>query len=240
MKSSPISGTKKRSLALLVAVIFGVTFFGCESTPKAPAKPKVVREKIAVDNNKKATAVPKPEEIDPVPAPVTTAQPKPTPAAVAPPQKKSVPTATVSTTPALPNISIPDDKQGTSRNIAYTYDPKGKIDPFQPLLQEKKKETIAQSKRRIKRKPTTPLEMVDLSQLKLVATLRAPSGAKALVEDATGKGYIVKKGTYIGVNAGVVLDIEMDRIIVEEEVESLLGDISIQKRELKLQKPPGE
>ena len=130
---------------------------------------------------------------------------------------------------------------------ADSYNPKGKPDPFAPLFRDEPKKAAinasapdASRSKRKKRAPTTPLEKVDLSQLKLVATVRSPNGNAALVEDASGKGFIVKTGTYIGINSGSVVQIAKDRIVVEEETETLLGEISLQKRELKLQKPPGE
>ena len=125
--------------------------------------------------------------------------------------------------------------------LSDVYDPTGKIDPFLPLYEEEpvvKKEVKA--KRKIKRLPLTPLEKVDLSQLKLVGVINAASGNRALVEEASGKGYIVKKGTYIGIHAGRVVEILSDRIVVEEEVETTLGTYELQKRELKINKPPGE
>ena len=81
---------------------------------------------------------------------------------------------------------------------------------------------------------------MDLSQIKLVAIIRAPTGNKALVEEANGKGYIISKGTYIGLHAGRVVTILKDRLIIEEETEDVLGKSVIRKRELKLQKAPGE
>ncbi|MBC2694593.1 MAG: hypothetical protein HF982_04820 [Desulfobacteraceae bacterium] len=91
-----------------------------------------------------------------------------------------------------------------------------------------------------KRIPLTPIEKVDLSQLKLVGIIFASSGNKALVEDASGKGFVIKKGTYIGINSGRVIKILKGSVVVEEEVQSILGKTSLVKRELKLQKPPGE
>jgi type IV pilus assembly protein PilP len=81
---------------------------------------------------------------------------------------------------------------------------------------------------------------VALSQLKVTALIRAPSGNRALVEDATGKGYVVQNGVYIGLNSGRVVEITNDRIIVEEEIEDVMGELKIQSAELKLQKPAGE
>jgi type IV pilus assembly protein PilP len=124
------------------------------------------------------------------------------------------------------------------------YTPAGKIDPFLPLFEEKPvvpTETADAEKQKKKRRiPLTPLERVDLSQLRLVGIIQAPTGNKALVEEASGKGYIIKKGTFIGIHAGRVLEIQKDRVIVEEEVENVLGQFTLEKKELKLQKPPGE
>lgn len=119
------------------------------------------------------------------------------------------------------------------------YNPQGRIDPFIPLFKEEGP-LAGDEKEKKGRIPRTPLEMIDLGQLKLVAVMRAPSGNKALVEEASGKGYIVAKGTYLGVNSGRVVKILKDRIIIEEEVESIVGKSTIQERELKLQKPLGE
>ena len=115
--------------------------------------------------------------------------------------------------------------------------------PFLPLFSDAP--VASKGKAKIKRRSRpererTPLEKVDLSQLKLVATLRAKSGNKALVEDSTGKGYVVNKGTYIGINFGSVVEITDQSVVVEEEIETISGDVKIQKREIKLQKAPGE
>lgn len=118
------------------------------------------------------------------------------------------------------------------------YDPTGKIDPFEPLFREKPIET--KERKLKKRTPRTPLERIDLSQLKLVGIILASSGNRALVEEASGKGYVIKKGTYIGMNAGKVVDIQKETVTVEEEFEDIYGKISVRQRALKLPKPPGE
>ena len=79
-----------------------------------------------------------------------------------------------------------------------------------------------------------------MSQLKLVGVIRAVSGDKALVEEASGKGYIVKKGTFIGNRSGKIINVLSDRIIVAEEVEDVFGKVSVQERPLIIQKPRGE
>ena len=123
--------------------------------------------------------------------------------------------------------------------ISNLYNPEGKLDPFAPLIKEKPVNLPVTNRKVIRRKPLTPLEKLDLSQLKLVAIMRAQSGNRALVEEDSGKGYVIKKDTYIGTHSGKVAEILSDRIIVEEEEEDIYGKISVRKREIKL-KPPGE
>ena len=125
------------------------------------------------------------------------------------------------------------------------YNPEGRMDPFKPLFKEEPKapspeELAAKKKERIKRVPQGPLEKVDLSQLKLVGIIRADSGNKAMVELSSGKGFIVSKGTYIGNRAGKIVEILKDRLVVAEEFEDYLGNLSVKNRDLKIAKPPGE
>ena len=117
-------------------------------------------------------------------------------------------------------------------------DPTGKTDPFEPLFQEGP--VLTKQKKRKKRLPQTPLERIDLSQLRLVGIILASSGNRALVEESSGKGYVIKKGTYIGTNAGKVVNIKKETVVVEEEFEDAYGKIATRKREIKLPKPPGE
>jgi type IV pilus assembly protein PilP len=116
------------------------------------------------------------------------------------------------------------------------YIARGKIDPFEPLFKD---EPVLKEKKK-KRIPRTPLEKLSLGQLKLVAIIRAPSGNKALVEESSGKGYVIKKGTYIGLNSGKIIKIEKDNIIIEEEIQNIQGNLEVRQIELKLQKPSGE
>jgi len=117
---------------------------------------------------------------------------------------------------------------------SYKYKPEGKIDPFSSLFQIQ-----SENKRKRKRFPLTPLEQSDISQFKLVGVILSAKGNKAIVQGAEGKGYVLSRGTYIGVNDGRVVKILKDRVICEEEVENLFGQTEIKARVLILQKPPG-
>jgi type IV pilus assembly protein PilP len=142
--------------------------------------------------------------------------------------------------------NTPDSKDTGEEEVIEEkriYDPKIRIDPFLPLFRAEKKEVPADQAdktKKMKRIPQTPLEKIGLNQLKLTAIIRASSGNRGLVEDASGKGYIIKKGTYVGLNSGIVTQINAQSVIVEEELENLMGKRVLQNTEIKLQKPAGE
>ncbi|MFC1798919.1 pilus assembly protein PilP [Thermodesulfobacteriota bacterium] len=234
--------------------------WSCENKTEAPQTTQVVSKKISVAKTqkvapatkkiaasapaqKKQAAKPKPvapaKKTTPAPAPVKQITKAPAVTPAKPKTADPVVTASAEAPAAKGETVKPVTK---SYLLTGVYNSAGKLDPFLPLYKEKPvaKDSEKKKKKKKRRLPLTPLEKVDISQLKLVGVIRAPSGNKALVQEATGKGYIVKKGTYIGIHAGRVIDILKDRLVVEEEVETALGTYELQKREMKIQKPPGE
>jgi Tfp pilus assembly protein PilP len=100
--------------------------------------------------------------------------------------------------------------------IGWKYDPTGKPDPFKSfILAAAAQEETAP---KVVRRQLTPLQKMPLSEIEagLKAIIWGQLGSKALVEDATGKGYVVQEGTYVGQHDGIVKKIYEDRIIVEE------------------------
>jgi type IV pilus assembly protein PilP len=136
--------------------------------------------------------------------------------------------------------STADQKKPAGKETPEPYNPQGKIDPFEPLYKDEPEIPAASQHKHKKRVPRTPLERIDLGQLKLVGIIVAPSGNRALVQEASGKGYIIKEGTYIGLNSGRVAEIQPDRVIIEEEIEDIVGKYRMRKKEIVLPKPPGE
>jgi type IV pilus assembly protein PilP len=125
-----------------------------------------------------------------------------------------------------PEKKEPEKKEG----VEYSYNPAGKPDPFKPFIQ------LTPVKRVSGSLPLTPLQKFDVSQLKLVAIISAPEGNIALVEDATGKGYFLKKGTLVGKNDGKVTKILKDRVIIEEVYQDVLGRTKTNEISLSLHK----
>ncbi len=71
-------------------------------------------------------------------------------------------------------------------------------------VKEKKRKLAAAEKLKALRKAHTELQKLDLSQLTLTAIIRGKDNAWAMVRDRAGRGYILKKGTFIGKKGGVV------------------------------------
>jgi Tfp pilus assembly protein PilP len=116
------------------------------------------------------------------------------------------------------------------------YSRKGRIDPFEPFLRQAEPDVPAEGQEKLNRRtPRTQLEKIDLSQLRLTAVLLSPAKTTAMVQESSGKGYVVYEGNYVGNKGGQVSKILKDRIIVEEKYLDIFGKVSVRERELKLQ-----
>jgi len=219
----------KGALALSVGILM-LLIAGCGEEKAAPPKPKQVRQKIVMKEGQKKTA--------PAPAKKAAGTAKTQPAGQ---QEKAV--AGKPEKEAEGGLLQARAKVLEERELKpgeWRYDPTDKLDPFKPLFQDKPKVATVKGKLKRREVPLTPLTRVDLSQLKLTAIITAAEGNKALVEEASGKGYVISVGTDIGNKAGRVAEISFDKVIVDEEVENLTGGYVTKQRELTLPKPPGE
>ena len=107
----------------------------------------------------------------------------------------------------------------------YFYDPVDKTDPFAPFIIKRRmdlsqieKQTVSDQLLKMLalledlKKPRTELQKIGLSELVLTSIIKIEDNIMAMVRGPKGIGYILKKGTYIGKNGGVV-----DRIESEEK-----------------------
>ena len=113
---------------------------------------------------------------------------------------------------------------GDNKKEGFIYDPTGKRDPFRPFDFSPKNNN----------KGATPLEKYNLGQLKLTAVLEGFDEPSAIVENAAGKGFTVKKGTKIGPNGGEVIEILKDKLLILEKSVDFTGQAKTQTVELKL------
>ncbi len=224
--------------------------------PPAPADPPSVAPPAPVskpDETPTAMTPPTPDSA-PVPPPAAPADPSavqqpPPPVAPASQEQSVAPSAPSPMAgeirpeeAALRETRAPIDLSDLlSFEKPFSYEPEDKLDPFVAVFETQEPTEIeAEEGQPPKRVPQSPLEMVDLSQLKLTGVILAPSGNRALVQDASGKGYIVHMGTYLGNREGQVTRILSDRLIVTEKSQDSLGRAVSVEREIKLPKPPGE
>jgi Tfp pilus assembly protein PilP len=112
----------------------------------------------------------------------------------------------------------------------YVYNPAGKTDPFKSFIAIQEEQKGKEQK-----KPKTYLETLELSQLDLVMIAISPKGRWAMVRDAKGLGHVIKEGTAIGTNGGVVFKIEPGEVVIREEYMDFRGQK--QFREI-TKKPP--
>lgn len=156
--------------------------------------------------------------------------PKPAKVPMPPPQQKPAEPQPAAQQPLQLSVSKPSPPQ----IISYTYNPKGKPDPFRPLVVERPETPVAKKKEKKERIPSTPLEKMDLSELKLVALIWDIPKPRAMVEDPGGKGYILTVGTYVGKNGGKITKIDSTGAIVSEKYETDAGKIRIREIPLRL------
>lgn len=109
----------------------------------------------------------------------------------------------------------------------YHYDLAGRRDPFEVLLELRKPVLVSDE-------PLTPLQQVDLGQLRLVGVIIGKGAPMAMVSAPGGKSYILKKGVKVGRNNGVVIGVDSEGVSVQEKYYDFAGDVreSVQKIEL--------
>ncbi len=98
-----------------------------------------------------------------------------------------------------------------------------KTDPFKSFLSLQEEA----EKKKKKERPRTYLETLDLSQLDLIATIIDRKGNWAMVRDAKGVGHVIRKGTRIGTNEGIVQEINEGALVIREKHTDFLGKVTI-------------
>ena len=137
------------------------------------------------------------------------------------------------TNPPEQEVSTVGPSEAGEIDISYQYDPIGKRDPFKTFLQMKPADESANKENRF----LTPLQRYDLDQLKIAGIVLGFGSQYALVEDDTGKGYSIRVGDYIGGKGGRVVEIQKDRVVVQEEHQDYLGNRQTRRIEKRLYTP---
>lgn len=108
---------------------------------------------------------------------------------------------------------------------SYRYDPARRSDPFVPFIR-KEEPVVFQGEEDQPDRPLTPLEQVEVTQLKAIGILWYPRGEQqtmAMVQLTDGKGFVLHKGMRVGRHGGVVEEITPEAIVVREQGRDILG-----------------
>jgi type IV pilus assembly protein PilP len=121
----------------------------------------------------------------------------------------------------------------------YTYSAQDRVNPFASFIFS---ESDDQEKDKKTKRTLTPLEQVEPSQLRLVGILETVKDGSdmALVELPNGKGYILRPGTKIGQNKGIVTDIGKQQVTIEEKSMTPWGEEVLHTVVLELHQSSGE
>lgn len=107
----------------------------------------------------------------------------------------------------------------------YTYVTEGRSDPFKPFISPKAttppanrdpNEIVEEGKE------LTGMQLFEPGQLTLVGIMTSESGAIALVEDQTRKGYMLKQGLPVG-RRGIVTQIDKQQVVITETAHTRAG-----------------
>lgn len=172
------------------------------------------------------TTAPVVKKVEPAEKP---AAPQPAAPAQPAPAKAQAP-ARPSTPPPAKPAEKPQAAQPPAKPPAkpaeYAYKPGNRPDPFRPFFEEAKAAAIISECEGI---PPGPLTEQEVSQFSLVAVIAHGPEAMAMVQDSTGKGYVIRVGSFVGKKCGKVSAIGHDGAIIDEPYKDLMGQTQIRK-----------
>lgn len=117
----------------------------------------------------------------------------------------------------------------------FSYTSENRSDPFMPFISEQ----IMRAQERKEAKSLTGMQLFEPGQLNLVAILFRGNRALAMVQDSTGKGYVIKKGTKIG-RRGEVSKILPNAVVIKEWFLGSNGKKLYRDNEMVLRKEGGK
>lgn len=103
---------------------------------------------------------------------------------------------------------------GNSDKIFFEYIVEGRNDPFIPFISEKSQSAKMDEILPVQNQ-LTGMQLFEPGQLNLVAIVMIDDSDFAMVEDTTGKGYILRSGMEIG-RRGIVTSIQSNKVTIEE------------------------
>ncbi|OIO75187.1 MAG: fimbrial assembly protein [Zetaproteobacteria bacterium CG1_02_53_45] len=102
-------------------------------------------------------------------------------------------------------------------------------DPFASYLETvatRGRSSLLENQLRLTNRKREKLEDYDLSTLSLVAIFSMGGERVAMVQDSTAKGYIVRRGNFLGKDNGKIEKITKDTVFLVEQVLNPAGEIT--------------
>lgn len=144
--------------------------------------------------------------------------------------KKGRPKRVSVTTPTAGGEATGNDANFASVGDEYSYSSDGRRDPFEPYRIDS---STADA-------PTGgPLEQFELEQLSVVALVWDGATARAMVSDPSGTTYTIGVGSRMGKNAGRVIHIGDNLVLVKETYTDFAGEESTKDVELRIRRSQG-
>jgi type IV pilus assembly protein PilP len=116
----------------------------------------------------------------------------------------------------------PPGEQQAPPAASFKYELTGRPDPFVPFIEPQVATKLDPNEILEEDVELTGMQLFEPGQLKLVAVLLTSDKKIAMVEDVTGKGYVINEGVLIG-RHGVVTQISPDQVIVTETTRTRAG-----------------
>lgn len=111
---------------------------------------------------------------------------------------------------------------GSATDNDFQYVLEGRPDPFKPFIEPEVATKIDPNEIVEDDVELTGMQLFEPGQLSLVAVMYAGEKKFAMVEDVTGKGYVINEGIPIG-RHGVVSEIRGDQVIITETARTRAG-----------------
>jgi hypothetical protein len=110
---------------------------------------------------------------------------------------------------------LADEIPKTEKHTNFVYRLEGRLDPFMPFISDKTDSTFDPNEIVESGEQLSGMQVFEPGQLTLVALVDSQDQKFGMVQDVTGKGYIIKEGTKIG-RRGVVRSITPNKVLIEE------------------------
>lgn len=125
---------------------------------------------------------------------------------------------------------------GSDNSIPFEYKLENRPDPFVPFITEKAATSSADMDEVVESgEPLTGMQLFEPAQLTLVALIKKGSENMAMVQDSTGKGYVLSEGTKIG-RRGIVKSFMPQSVIIEETTVTRAGKKTVNQVVMLLKK----